>query len=133
MKKLAGVLFAVLAVVAAVFGTTTDVVLAADTVCEDPNISQELKIAAGCVKEIGLDKDATIMPAAVQIVEVVIAVIGILAAGMFVYGGINYVLSIGSPDKVRRAQNIVIYAGVGLVVAVLSFGLVYFVSQSIWG
>ncbi len=133
MKKLVGLVLVALMAAASVFCAVPSAVFAADTVCEDPNISQELKIAAGCIKEIGLDQDATIMPAAVQIVEVVIAAVGILAAGMLIYGGVNYVLSIGSPDKVRRAQNIVIYAAVGLVVAVLSFGLVYFVSQSIWG
>lgn len=112
---------------------TPNVALAATNVCDDPNIGEDLKAAAGCVDASGFDRDTTFMPAAIKIVEVVIAVSGVLAAGILVYGGLTYVLSVGSPDKVKRAQNIVIYAVIGMVVSAFAFTIVYFVSRSIWG
>lgn len=133
MARIKVVLVAFALVLASTCGWSGLALAAGSNVCDDPQIDKELKIAAGCPDAIGLDRDTTIMPAAVQVIEAVIAVIGILAAGILVYGGLNYVLGVGSPDKIRRAQNIVLYAAVGLVVAVLSFTIVYFVSQSIWG
>ncbi len=102
-------------------------------VCDDPNIAEDLKAAAGCVGANGFDQDKTFMPAAVKIIEAVIAAGGVLAAGILVYGGLTFVLSTGSPDKIKRAQNIVIYAVIGMVVSAFAFTIVYFVSRSIWG
>lgn len=102
-------------------------------VCDDSQISDELKAAAGCVSQNGFDSDTTFMPAAVRIIEIVMAVSGVLAAGILVYGGLMYVLSTGAPDKTRRAQSIIIYALVGMVASAFAFTIVYFVSQNIWG
>lgn len=106
---------------------------AADTICDDKSIDEELRAAAGCPDANGFDKETTVMPGAVRIIEIVISVTGIVAAGILVYGGLTYVLSTGSPDKTRRAQNIIIYALVGVIVAAFAFTIVYFVSNSIWG
>lgn len=126
---------AVVAIVVMVFGLVMvpGAALAATNVCDDPNIGEDLKAAAGCVDASGFDQDTTFMPAAIKIIEVVIATSGVLAAGILVYGGLSYVLSVGSPDKVKRAQNIVIYAVIGMVVSAFAFTIVYFVSRSIWG
>ncbi len=132
MKKMYKVLAAV--VVALGLALVPSGVLAVGTnVCDDPQISEDLKAAAGCVNENGFSQDTTFMPAAIRIVEVVIAVGGVLAAGILVYGGLTYVLSTGSPDKTKRAQNIVLYALIGMVVSAFAFTIVYFVSRSIWG
>lgn len=45
-------------------------------------------------------------------------IIGAIAFLMMVIAGMNMVLSEGNPDKVARARNTIIYAGVGLAVAV---------------
>lgn len=45
-------------------------------------------------------------------------IIGAIAFLMMVIAGLNMVLSEGNPDKVARARNTIIYAGVGLAVAV---------------
>jgi hypothetical protein len=44
-------------------------------------------------------------------------VMGAIAFLMMVIAGMNFVLSEGNPDKVARARNTIIYAGVGLAVA----------------
>lgn len=44
-------------------------------------------------------------------------ILGAIAFLMMVIAGLNMVLSEGNPDKVARARNTIIYAGVGLAVA----------------
>lgn len=99
-------------------------------ICEDGNnIPDDLKEAAGCK----LDSDDTAMPAVVYIISVVLGLIGIVAVGVIVYGAIIYVTSTGDAVKLNRAKNSIVYGVIGLVVALSAYGIVYFVSQSIWG
>lgn len=44
-------------------------------------------------------------------------IIGAIAFLMMVVAGLNMILSEGNPDKVAKARNTIIYAGVGLAVA----------------
>lgn len=53
--------------------------------------------------------------------------IGIIAVIMIVVGGIRYVLSGGNGENTKAAQETILYAVVGLVVALLSFAIVNFV------
>lgn len=99
-------------------------------ICEDGNnIPDDLKEAAGCK----LDSDDTAMPVVVYIISVVLGLIGIVAVGVIVYGAIIYVTSTGDAVKLNRAKNSIVYGVIGLVVALSAYGIVYFVSQSIWG
>ena len=52
---------------------------------------------------------------------------------MLIYGGIQYVLSTGDSGKVTNAKNTILYAVVGLIVAILSYAIVNFVLTSING
>ena len=53
--------------------------------------------------------------------------IGIIAVIMIVIGGIRYVLSGGNGENTKAAQETILYAVIGLVVALLSFAIVNFV------
>jgi len=50
-----------------------------------------------------------------------------------VYGGILYMTSGGSEERVKQAKNVITYAIIGLVVAILSYILVNTVIQAIGG
>ena len=56
---------------------------------------------------------------------------GIIAVIMLIIGGIKYVLSGGDSKKVTDAKNTVLYAIIGLVIAVFSYAIVNFVSTSL--
>lgn len=65
-----------------------------------------------------------------RIDDIFTLVIGIFAAVallMIVIGGINYILSGGDPSKAGRAKNTIIYALVGLVIAMSAYAIVAFV------
>lgn len=105
------------------------VVATVGNVCDDLEIPEDLREAAGCTIEEG----KTVMPMAVYLIDVVLSLVGVIAVGMIVYGAITYVISTGDAAKLNRAKNSILYGVVGLVVALLAYAIVFFVSQSIWG
>lgn len=78
----------------------------------------------------GTEKD--LVTRIVDIINVVVGVVGILAVIAIVVGGIFFVLSTGDAAKTTRAKNTVLYGVIGLVVAMLAFALVNFVSKAIF-
>ncbi len=53
--------------------------------------------------------------------------LGLLAAIIIIYSGIQFMLAAGDPSKVKIAKNTIIWAVVGLIVAALAFVIVNFV------
>lgn len=72
------------------------------------------------------DGDSPIFTMAINIM---LFVIGILSV-MLIYGGIRYVLSSGDAGAVQNAKNTIMYAIIGLVIAILA-AIVNFVITSI--
>lgn len=62
-----------------------------------------------------------------NIINLLIYVIGIIAVIMIVVGGLRYVLSGGDSTGITTAKNTILYAIVGLVVAILAYSIVNFV------
>ena len=50
--------------------------------------------------------------------------IGTLALLMFVWGGIQYLISQGKPDQLKKAKDTLIYASLGLVIIFTSYTIV---------
>jgi hypothetical protein len=46
---------------------------------------------------------------------------------MLIYGGIRYTISMGDPKNVEAAKNTILYAIVGIVVALLAYAIINFV------
>lgn len=62
-----------------------------------------------------------------QLVASVLGFVGSLALVMFIYGGLTWMLSGGSPDKVKKGRDIFVWATLGLVVIFSSYMIVDFV------
>jgi uncharacterized membrane protein len=62
-----------------------------------------------------------------EIINLMTAVVGILAVIMIIYAGFRYVSSGGSDDAIKGAKNTIIYAIIGLVVVALAQIIVHFV------
>ena len=62
-----------------------------------------------------------------NIINVMLLVIGIVAVIMLIVGGFRYVLSNGNEKAVSGAKDTILYAVIGIVVALLSFAIVNFV------
>jgi hypothetical protein len=62
------------------------------------------------------------------VIQIVIGVLGAVALLIITIAGLQYVLSEGDPQKAARAKNAIIYAVVGLVIAILAQAIVTFVA-----
>lgn len=66
-----------------------------------------------------------------RILQVVFGILGGIAVIMIVFGGFMYTTSAGDAGKVKNAKNTILYAIVGLIVAVFATAIVSFVLASI--
>ena len=53
--------------------------------------------------------------------------VGIIAVIVIIIGGVNYMLSQGDPNKIKKAKDTILYGVIGLVVVLLAFAIVNFV------
>ncbi|MFP4514527.1 MAG: pilin [Parcubacteria group bacterium] len=68
-----------------------------------------------------------------RVINAVLGVIGSLALLMFVYGGITWMTSSGSPEKIKKGRDIIIWSVIGLAIIFFSYALVNFVIFDIIG
>lgn len=64
------------------------------------------------------------------ITNVLLFIIGAIAVIMLIIGGIRYVTSGGDSAAVTSAKNTILYAVVGIIVAILAYAVVNFVISS---
>jgi hypothetical protein len=67
----------------------------------------------------------------VTVVNTLLFVIGAVAVIMLVYGGIRYTISGGDQKAVTDAKNTILYAVIGIIVAVMAYAIVNFVLTSL--
>ena len=67
------------------------------------------------------------------VINVILYVLGALAVAFIIYGGIKYTMSGGDSAKVKSAKDTIMYAVVGLIVAILAYAIVNFVIGSVVG
>jgi len=65
------------------------------------------------------------------IVNVMLFLVGAVAVIMLIIGGVRYVVSGGDQNNVTAAKNTILYAIIGIIVAVLAFAVVNFVLTSL--
>lgn len=66
-----------------------------------------------------------------SVVDVLLMTVGVISIVMIVVGGIMFALSSGDASKVTKARNMVIYAVVGLVVALFASAIINFVFNKV--
>lgn len=64
------------------------------------------------------------------ITNVLLFIIGAVAVIMIVIGGMRYVLSGGDSNQITSAKNTILYAIIGIIVAILAYAAVNFVIGS---
>lgn len=66
-----------------------------------------------------------------KIIKAILGIVGSLALVMFIYGGFNIMTAAGSPEKVEKGKQILVWATIGLIVIFTSYALVKFVFTSL--
>lgn len=65
------------------------------------------------------------------IVNTALFIIGAISVLMLIYGGIRYTISGGETASVTAAKNTILYAIIGIVVALLAYAIVNFVLDAL--
>lgn len=68
-----------------------------------------------------------------QITNTILYAVGVISVIMLIWGGLRYVTSGGDSKKVTDAKNTIMYAIIGLIIAILAFAVVNFVINAIGG
>lgn len=66
-----------------------------------------------------------------NIANILIYLIGAISVIVLIYGGILYVISTGDQGRVKQAKDTIQYAIIGIVVAILAYAIVQFVTSSL--
>lgn len=110
------------------------VVLAMPTVTGATAASEQIKEGVGKVvtnDSCLFTNDTCSAGIVTNIINTALVVLGALAVIMLIYGGIRYTISAGDSKQVEAAKNTILYAIIGIVVALLAGAVVNFVLTSI--
>lgn len=77
--------------------------------------------------ETGGSKTNTVNKAIKAVVNTLLFVLGAVAVIMIVIGGLKYTTSNGDQERIKSAKNTILYAVIGLVVAIMAYAIVDFV------
>ncbi|MDO5480855.1 MAG: hypothetical protein Q4F60_00695 [Candidatus Saccharibacteria bacterium] len=68
-----------------------------------------------------------------RLTTILLAGIGVVSVIVLIYGGFRYIISSGDAKKVTDAKNTILYAIVGLIIALLSYAIINFVVYAVTG
>lgn len=100
-----------------------------DAVCASSDYPDSIKAACGCSSVSSQQK--TLPDVAINIINAVIGVSGLIAVIFIVIGGFQYMTSTGDATKIQKAKNTILYAVIGLVICALAFAIVNFAIANI--
>lgn len=81
----------------------------------------------------GTDNNITVEEGIKTVVNVLIFLIGAIAVIMIIIGGIRYVTSNGDATSTKAAKDTILYAVIGIIVAILAYAIVNFVIDAFSG
>jgi hypothetical protein len=68
-----------------------------------------------------------------NIINTILVVLGIIAVIMIIIGGIRYTTSNGDSNQIKSAKDTVLYAVIGVIVAIMAYAIVNFVLARLGG
>lgn len=87
--------------------------------------------SASTLAECNIENDNSLIPTILNIIQVTIGVLALVAVIVIVFAGVQYTTSAGDVGKVKKAKDSILYGIVGLVIAILAFAIVNFVLSSL--
>jgi Type IV secretion system pilin len=97
-----------------------------------PNLQNPLQSGADCSHANGTSNNLFATNGVFQTVaNTLIFLVGAVSVVFLIIGGLRYVISNGDSKQVEAAKNTILYAIIGIVVAVIAFALVQFVINAL--
>lgn len=101
----------------------------ATTVNAQDKAAQQIKKG---VQQSGGDKNKTSLPAFIEnITNILLFLVGVIAVIAIVISGLRFVTANGNQDQISSARNGIIYAVIGIAVAIMAYAIVRFVVNSL--
>ena len=86
------------------------------------NADAEQKAAAGC----DVDSNDNVGNHVTNIINAAISVIGLIGVLVIVFAGQRLITSSGDPGKIKQAKDMILWAVVGIIIAVLAWAIITF-------
>lgn len=99
-----------------------------------PALAFSLSMSEGASSARGIDQATTLFGTTgifTTITNVMLFVVGAISVIMVVIGGLRYVISGGNSTNITTAKNTILYAVVGLIIAILAYAMINFVIGSL--
>ena len=71
--------------------------------------------------------DTTIQQVIGKIIRVLLGVVGSVALGMFLFGGIMILTAAGNPERVQKGTKVLVWSALGVIVILTSYALIDFI------
>lgn len=123
MKKIKATLIAL-----AVLVSTVTIAPALPTYASDA--SNAISSGAGAATPSGTPSGVSLNSMIARVVDTLLFILGAVAVIMIIIGAFRYVTSGGDSGAITAAKNTILYAVIGLVVAILAYAIVNFVVSS---
>jgi drug/metabolite transporter (DMT)-like permease len=107
--------------IASVISSVLQFPVRAIAACGDPSGGVDSGVACAPASPLAVPDAVT------RVTNLLLYIVGIAAVIMLVVGGLRYVLSGGDPKNTTAAKDTILYAVVGIVVALLGYAIVNFV------
>ena len=59
----------------------------------------------------------------ITVINVFLALLGVLAVALIIYAGFSYMFSNGDPEKMKKAQGVIVTSVIGLVIIISSYAI----------
>jgi len=125
MKKLTSLIIAAVAALGVIAAPLVPATVNASTPADD--ISKGIQAAGGSSSQASGDDFNKSLK---RIVDVMLFLLGAIAVIMIIIGGIRYATSNGDASGTKAAKDTILYAVIGLVVAIMAYAIVNFVVSS---
>lgn len=84
-------------------------------------------------REVGVFVEVPAEQVVVNVIMWIMSILGIIAVGFIIYGGIMYATSGGNEKQIEQAKKILLYAIIGLVIAILALVIATLVTVVVTG
>lgn len=121
-KAIRSALAAVLILPALALGVSA--IVAPEVAAQGPGIRDSLDHTAGDDVPEDLTGNEGIIT---LVINILLFIIGIIAVIMLIIGGIMYAISGGDSSKVTNAKNTILYAVIGLIIAIFAYAIINWV------
>lgn len=91
-----------------------------------PDLYAGLRKSGSC--EVEITKINQILILVANLISILMLVAGMVAIAFIIVGGFMYITSSGEPAGIKKAKDTIVNAIVGLIIALLSFGVVKFLT-----